>query len=90
MYSPSPMTMHDPVAMLIMIPSDWHQNSTVPETADDELGNDRLRRETIAAIRSSGGPLTDLTPAAHPRGQEPLKMPQSCHLSEVLCRRFRG
>ncbi len=39
MYSPSPMTMHDPAAMLIMIPSDWHQNSKVPEIADDELGD---------------------------------------------------
>jgi len=29
--------MHDPVAMLIMIPSDWHQNSAVPEIADDEV-----------------------------------------------------
>ena len=31
------MIMHDPVAMLIMIPSDWHQNSAVPEIADDEV-----------------------------------------------------
>ena len=32
------------VAMLIMIPSDWHQNSAVPEIADDEVSSDRLRR----------------------------------------------
>jgi len=25
------------LAMLIMIPSDWHQNSAVPEIADDEV-----------------------------------------------------
>jgi hypothetical protein len=25
------------VAMLIMIPSDWHQDSAVPEIADDEV-----------------------------------------------------
>ena len=35
----------------------------------------RSRREAVAAVRSSGGPLTDLTPAAHPLGREPLKMP---------------
>jgi hypothetical protein len=31
------MIMHDPVAMSIMIPSDWHQNSAVPEIADDRV-----------------------------------------------------
>ena len=37
MYSLSPMIMHDLVALLIMIPSDWHRNSAVPEIADDEV-----------------------------------------------------
>src|SRR5215469_6963877 len=38
---------------------------------------DRLRREAVAAVRFSGSPLTDLTPAAHPLGREPLKMVES-------------
>jgi hypothetical protein len=53
------------VAMLIMIPSDWHQDSAVPEIADDEVSAMTaygVRREKAAlssgckahpAIRSS-------------------------------------
>src|SRR5205823_3824965 len=37
-----------------------------------------LRRDAVAAVHSSGGPLTDLTPAAHPLGRGPLKMPLTC------------
>jgi len=32
------------VAMLIMIPRDWHQNSAVSEIADDESRQTALRR----------------------------------------------
>src|SRR5262249_45373425 len=39
----------------------------------------RFRREAVAGVRSSGGLLTDLTPAAHPLGREPLKMPRCGH-----------
>src|SRR5262249_34930722 len=41
------------------------------------VANVGCRREAGAAVRSSGGPLTDLIPAAHPLGREPLKMPQT-------------
>ena len=44
-----------------------------------ETGKVRNRREAVAAVRSSGGPLTDLTPAARPLGREPLKMPHLGH-----------
>src|SRR5262249_13585024 len=41
-------------------------------------GDDRLRREAVAAVRSSEGLLIDPTPAASPLLREPLKMPHSC------------
>jgi len=43
--------------------------------------NGRNRREAVAAVRPSGGLLIGLTPAAHPLGREPLKMPRSCSSS---------
>jgi hypothetical protein len=43
--------------------------------SDRHRGNDGCWREAVATVRSSGGPLTDLIPAAHPLGPEPLKMP---------------
>jgi len=44
--------MHDPVAMLIMIPSDWHQNSAVPEIADDEVSAMTAYRTRRSSNRS--------------------------------------
>ena len=44
----------------------------------DEGGKVRNRREAVAAVRSSGGPLTDSTPALHPLRREALKMPRGC------------
>jgi len=37
--------------------------------------SDRYRREADAAVRSSGGPLTEPTPAVQPSRREPLFMP---------------
>ena len=43
----------------------------------------RSRREAVAAVRSSGGPLTDSTPALHPLRREALKMPPLRPLDQV-------
>ena len=45
--------------------------------------SDRYRREADAAVRSSGGPLTEPTPAVQPSRREPLFMssrPEDSHL----------
>jgi hypothetical protein len=44
------------VAMLIMIPSDWHQNSAAPEIADDatgarKRGDNQLHRFRVLEVR---------------------------------------
>jgi len=46
--------------------------------------NERNRREAVAAVRSSGGPLTDSTPALHPLRREALKMPHSRYSADAM------
>src|SRR6516165_9957458 len=56
-----------------------HRSRSQRRFPEDALvANVGCRREAVAAVRSSGGPLTDLTPAARPLGREPLKMPHFC------------
>src|SRR5262249_13228856 len=53
------------------------------ELAEADMAGMDPRREAVATVRSGGGPLTDLTPAAHPLGREQLKM-----LTEIEAKNF--
>jgi hypothetical protein len=53
-YSPSP---HDNARRDVdLIPSDWHQNSAVPEIADGEVSTDRLNRVVRQRSTEVGNP----------------------------------
>ena len=65
------------VAMLIMIPSDWHQSSAVSEIADGEVSTDRLRRGSLVATRPGEGPFTEPLAGTRLGSQELMLLPHT-------------